>query len=310
MIENLNKLYENEYLDEIDMQDDFDVEKIEDISENELQNLSAFVCSFMKGAPVLSKEENTKYAIKAQEGDKEAELVLLRANGKLVIHFVKRYTYAGIPFEDLFQEGLCGLMVGIHKYDPEKECAFSTYVSYWIKCKVRRYVTKNSNTAKVPAHIYEMIVKYRKLESDIENGKLYEMTEEEKAKHLGMKMDRFYQIKVLSLSDISLDKEIIGTDGEVTLMDSLMASEEEIPENIALENDKREFCLKMLETLNEKERDVLMCHYGFYGKRMSLEEIGAKYEVTRERIRQVEKKALAKLNRRYGRRAEDYLLHV
>lgn len=310
MSENLKKLYENEHLDLIDMKEDFDIEKIDDINEDELMNLGKFVCSFMKNAPKLTKEENTKYAIGAQEGDKDAELVLLRANGKLVIYFVKRYMFSGIPFEDLFQEGLCGLMVGIHKYDATKECAFSTYVSYWIKCKIRRYVTMNSSNVRIPAHMYEKIVKYRNMESDIENGKLPEMSDGEKANYLKLSLDKYYQVNVLSKSEVSLDKEITSVDGEVTLMDSLEAPEDIIPENVALENDKKEFCREMLQILDEKEKYVVMSHLGFNGERKSLEELGKEYEVSRERIRQIELRAFKKLRRRYGSRVEKYLQYA
>lgn len=310
MAENTVNFYKDEQLDEIDMQEDFNVDEIEDISETELRDLSAFVCSFIKGAPKLTKEENLELVLRAQGGDKKAEELLLRIHGRLVIHFAKKYSFSEVPFEDLFQEGIYGLTVGIHKYDSTKECAFSTYASYWIKCKIRRYITNNSNAVRYPAHIYEKVIKYKKLISQIDNGTLSEMTEEEMAKYLEISVSKLSQIKILALSAASLDKEIVGTDGDITLMDALMAPEQDNPENILLEKDKKEFCLEMLEILNENERDVIKRRMGFYGRRMSLEEIGKLYGVSRERIRQIELRAMKKLTRRFSRQVNAYFQYA
>ena len=293
---------ENMILEEIKNMEEIDMNEVENISEAEVQDVSVFVGSFIKNAKTLSNEENVKLVKLAQDGNKEAEEKILKANGKLVIYFVKKYVHLGTPYEDLFQEGICGLLTGIYKYDETKGCSFSTYVSYWIRSRIRKHAIEGSSTIRYPSHVNELIFHYKRMLIQIENNELPEMTEEEQARHLNITFDKLQKVKVWSMNITSLDKEIVGTDGEITLMDSLIADENCLPEVIALENAKKEFCQEMLNSLNEKERNVIKLRMGFDKKPMSLEEIGKEYGVSRERIRQIEIKALGKLSKKYKRK--------
>ena len=246
---------------------------------------------------LLTPSKERQLAIKAKKGDKKAKDELVKANLRLVISIAKRYTGRGLSFLDLIQEGNIGLMKAVDKFDWKKGFKFSTYATWWIRQAITRAIADQARTIRIPVHLVETINRMNKVIREYlqENGE-YPSTEE-LARLLDKPLEKMDEILLATKETISVDAPIGGSEDEESYIgDFLEDVNAEKPEETAVRMILREEIEKVLETLRPKEAAVLKMRYGLLdGKMKTLEEVGAFFNVTRERIRQIEVKALRKL---------------
>jgi RNA polymerase primary sigma factor len=225
----------------------------------------------------------------------EAREKLIRHNLRLVVSIAKRYRSSELPLIDLIQEGNIGLMTAVERYDPELGYRFSTYATFWIRQAIGRAVANLSRTIRVPVHMHDLIAKIRRAEAQIEQQKGRPATNEELAEMLGIEVSRIEQARSSIPRTSSLDRPI-GEDGESTIGDLLPDPRSEEVVDEALTNAIREQIRRSLEQLTERERGVLILRFGLNGEQpRTLAEIAEHFKISRERVRQIEKEALAKL---------------
>ena len=248
--------------------------------------------------PLLSKSDELKYAIRNKNGDLKAREILIERNLKLVVSIAKRYLGRGLDFLDLIQEGNIGLMTAIEKYEPDKGYKLSTYATWWIRQGITRSIAYKGSTIRVPVHIYEKQKKYfmtrNKLEKELER----EPKLEEIAIEMNMSIDKVTQLATTVPNLTSIDSKI-GDDEDTELGNFIPDDRVEI-ESAYIDKDLRSQVMDLLDrcNLSDKEKDVLILRFGLNGnKALTLEEIGKIYKITRERIRQIEAKALQKIRK-------------
>ena len=281
------------------LENDFDIEFYGKRSDNDLDLFKLYL-SEIGQYKILSREEELELATKAQAGDNEARNKLVEHNLRLVIPVAKRYLSQEISLVDLVLAGNEGLMTAARKFDPSLGYKFSTYATWWIRQSLQKAVMECGRTIRIPAHIHEYIIKFRK-EMAIyytENGE-YPSNE-----YLGEKFElspeRVLNIKLAMEPIISLSTPIGSEDKDTTLGE--MLEDEKNPFDDSIETmDTEELAHELInsEKLTEKERDILKHRLGFYGNTKTLEEIGQQYGLSRERIRQIERVALKKLLKAY-----------
>ncbi|MDD3746928.1 MAG: sigma-70 family RNA polymerase sigma factor [Anaerostipes sp.] len=244
---------------------------------------------------LLSSERELELAKRKEAGDKFATEELINCNLRLVVSIAKRYVGRGLSFLDLIQEGNLGLMKGIHRYDYSKGFKVSTYVTWWIKQSITRAIADKSRTIRVPVHMVEMINKMARTKKTMTLDLGREPSDTEVADKLGISEERLMEIYQYSVDSGSLDTPL-GDEGESSLGDFIadenMISPEVSSERVLL----KENMMVLLEVLTDREKDVIIKRFGLEsGEPRTLEEIGKEMNVTRERIRQIEAKALRKL---------------
>lgn len=247
---------------------------------------------------MLSQKDELNYAKLAEKGDKTAQDILIKANLRLVCSLAKHYEGCGLSYQDLIQEGNIGLLKAIKKYDYRKGFRFSTYAAWWIKQCLSRAVADYGRTIRIPSHIVEDINKTRTQIRNLTLKLNHEPTVEEISQELKLPKEKIKELLLYMNFDlISLDSPIKDNNEDETSIGSYIEDKKFInPEKIYLQKDDYEVINKIISTLSNREADIIKKRFGLIGnKALTLEEIGQEYNLTKERIRQIETKALRKM---------------
>ncbi len=299
--------------DELEDIDNVDVESIDDYAEDESEEnkykeyadtqyvkVNDPVKMYLKEigrVPLLTAEEEIEVAKRVAEGDQEAKDQLITANLRLVVAIAKKYVGRGLLFLDLIQEGNLGLVKAVDKFDYTKGFKFSTYATWWIRQAITRAIADQARTIRIPVHMVETINKLTRVQRQLVQELGREPTSEEIAERLGngMTPEKVREIQKIALDPVSLETPI-GEEDDSHLGDFIEDKQALSPDEYATQELLKDEINEVLDTLTERERKVLQLRFGLIdGRTRTLEEVGKEFNVTRERIRQIEAKALRKL---------------
>jgi RNA polymerase primary sigma factor len=310
-VEQMDKLYDSleslniEIIEDYNPEEDLDFVK-DDVVNVELEstlasegvNIDDPVKVYLKEigrVPLLSAEEEIELATRMKQGDVYAKKRLSEANLRLVVSIAKRYVGRGMQFLDLIQEGNLGLIKAVEKFDYTKGFKFSTYATWWIRQAITRAIADQARTIRIPVHMVETINKVKKVSSQLLHKNGHEPSAEEVAEVLDMPVDKVREIIRAAQEPVSLETPI-GEEEDSHLSDFIPDDEAPAPADAASHTLLKEQLSEVLSTLTEREEKVLRLRFGLEdGRSRTLEEVGKEFDVTRERIRQIEAKALRKL---------------
>jgi RNA polymerase primary sigma factor len=301
-------------LNDIEIVDEPDIKEIEEEEEEDLDDDPAAPVYFddisddsvrlylreIGKIPLLNAEEELALAQKVVAGDKKAKDQMAEANMRLVVSIAKRYSGRGLDFLDLIQEGNTGLLRAVEKFDPDKGFKFSTYATWWIRQAITRAIADQARTIRIPVHMVETINKLLRTQRRMTQDLNREPTIEELAKELEMEPEKVEYVMKIKQDITSLDAGVGRDDGEddTVLGDFIEDEDAASPEDSAANQLLKEQVQDILDVLTEREQKILKMRFGLDdGKSHTLEEVGQEFSVTRERIRQIEAKALAKLRK-------------
>jgi len=248
--------------------------------------------------PLLTREEEVKLARKIKRGDQAARQHMIKANLRLVVKIAHDYSSFGLPLLDLISEGNIGLMKAVERFDPKKGGKLSTYAAWWIKQSIKRALANQSKTIRLPVHLVDKIARMRRVAMQLAEEFGREPTDEELGEELSIAPAKIAQLRTAAIRPASLDATVGQEDDGASLGDLIGDDNAATPSELFSDKNMRKSVMDLLHVLDERELKIITMRFGLDGKKeMTLEEVGRKFKVTRERIRQLQNIALRKIKR-------------